>query len=108
MAKEVSHRKVSRLSFPPFLPPRLPPPSSPEKNGPVRGVAGAEQAREEEEEGEHGECDDAEQENFEIEIPWRHAIGAEQVEGAIHRASGVRFGHGWQWWRWLSPMRRER
>jgi len=108
MAEEVSRRKVPRLSFPSFLLPCLPPPSSPEKNGPVRGVASAEQASEEKEEGEHGECDDAEQKYFKIKIPWSHTIGAEQVERAIHRASGIIFGHDWQWWWWWLPARRKR
>jgi len=95
MTKEISHRKVRRLSLPPALPPALSSPSSPEKNSPVRGVAGPEQAGEEEEEGEHREGDDAEQVNFDIELPRSHAMGAEQVERAMQRALGVRLGgHG--------------
>lgn len=65
----------------------------------MRGVAGPEKAGQEEEEREHREGDDAEQEDFDIQLPRNHAIGTEQVEGAMHRALGIRFdGHGWQWW----------
>lgn len=96
MTKQISHCKVRRLSFPPALPPTLSSPPSPEKNGPVRGVAGPEKAGEEKEKREHREGDDAEQVDFDVQLPRSHAIGTEQVEGAMHRALGIRFdGHGW-------------